>query len=327
MKVLVVGFGSIGKRHINNLLKYPNVELIICTRKNSINLETRKNFKIVQSIEQGINENPDIAFITNVTSAHVSTAIKLAESGINLFIEKPLSNSMESIDNLSEIVQKKKINVMVGCNFRFHECLKKIKELLDENVIGNVISVKVECGSYLPDWHPNEDYRNGYAARKALGGGVVLTCIHEIDYLYWFFGEVDDVVSFSGKYSDLELDVDDLSTALLKFKKNIIAEVHLDFFQRKDFRSCKIIGKKGTIYWDSDTNLVKLFEINENKWIEILKISDYDRNQMFMKELDYYFDCINQNKEPMNNISETKKILKIALGIIESSKTKKVVEI
>ncbi len=187
--------------------------------------------------------------------------------------------------------------------------------------------MKVECGSYLPDWHPNEDYRNGYAARKALGGGIVLTCIHEIDYLYWFFGEVDDVVSFSGKYSDLELDVDDLSTALLKFKKNIIAEVHLDFFQRKDFRSCKIIGKKGIIYWDSDTNLVKLFEINENKWIEILKISDYDRNQMFMKELDYYFDCINQNKEPMNNISETKKILKIALGIIESSKTKKVVEI
>ena len=134
MKVLVVGFGSIGKRHINNLLKYPNVELIICTRKNSINLETRKNFKIVQSIEQGINENPDIAFITNVTSVHVSTAIKLAESGIDLLIEKPLSNSMESIDKLSEIVQKKKINVMVGCNFRFHECLKKIKELLDKNV-------------------------------------------------------------------------------------------------------------------------------------------------------------------------------------------------
>ena len=234
---------------------------------------------------------------------------------------------MENIDKLSEIVQKKKINVMVGCNFRFHECLKKIKELLDENVIGNVISVKVECGSYLPDWHPNEDYRNGYAAQKELGGGVVLTCIHEIDYLHWFLGQVDHVVSFSGKHSDLELNVDDLSTALLKFKKNIIAEIHLDFFQRKEFRSCKIIGKKGTIYWDSDSNLVKLFDINENKWIEILKISNYDRNQMFMKELEYYLDCINHNKEPMNTVIESKEVLKIALGIIESSKTKKVVEI
>lgn len=327
MKVLVIGFGSIGNRHINNLLKYPNVELIICSSKNSINLETKKKIKIVQSIEQGINEKPDIAFVTNVSSVHVSTAIKLAESGINLFIEKPLSDSMKDIDKLTEIIQKKKIKTMIGCNFRFHKCLKKTKELLDENVIGKIISVKVECGSYLPSWHPDEDYRNSYAARKDLGGGVVLTCIHEIDYLCWFFGEVDNVVSFSGKYSDLELDVEDLSATLLKFKNNIIAEIHLDFFQRKEFRSYKIIGNKGMIYWDSDNNSVKLFEINDNKWTEILKLSNYDRNEMFVKELDYYFDCLNQKKEPMNNIFDATKILKIALGMIESSKIKKVVKI
>jgi len=322
-----VGFGSIGHRHVNNLLKYPDMEVIICTNKKSISTEIQKSCKIVKSLEYGIKETPDIAFITNVTSEHVSTAIKLAECGINLFIEKPLSHSMEHIDSLSEIIKRKKIKVMIGSNFRFHECIKKIKELLDENIIDEIISVRVECGSYLPDWHPNEDYRSGYAAQKELGGGVVLTCIHEIDYLHWFLGQVDEVVSFSGKYSDLELNVDDLSTALLKFKKNIIAELHLDFFQRKEFRSCKIIGKKGTIYWDSDSNLVKLFDVNENKWIEILKISNYDRNQMFMKELDYYLDCINHNKEPMNSIIESIEILKIALGIIESSETKKVVKI
>ena len=303
------------------------MEVIICTNKKSISTEIQKSCKIVKSLEYGIKEAPDIAFITNVTSEHVSTAIKLAECGINLFIEKPLSHSMEHIDSLSEIIKRKKIKVMIGSNFRFHECIKKIKELLNENIIDEIISVRVECGSYLPDWHPNEDYRSCYAAQKELGGGVVLTCIHEIDYLHWFLGQVDEVVSFSGKYSDLELNVDDLSTALLKFKKNIIAELHLDFFQRKEFRSCKIIGKKGTIYWDSDSNLVKLFDINENKWIEILKISNYDRNQMFMKELDYYLDCINHNKEPMNSIIESREILKIALGIIESSETKKVVKI
>ena len=322
-----MGFGSIGHLHVNNLLKYPDMEVIICTNKKSISTEIQKSCKIVKSLEYGIKETPDIAFITNVTSEHVSTAIKLAECGINLFIEKPLSHSMEHIDSLSEIIKRKKIKVMIGSNFRFHECIKKIKELLDENIIDEIISVRVECGSYLPDWHPNEDYRSGYAAQKESGGGVVLTCIHEIDYLHWFLGQVDEVVSFSGKYSDLELNVDDLSTALLKFKKNIIAELHLDFFQRKEFRSCKIIGKKGTIYWDSDSNLVKLFDVNENKWIEILKISNYDRNQMFMKELDYYLDCINHNKEPVNSIIESREILKIALGIIESSETKKVVKI
>ena len=322
-----MGWGSIGHRHIKNLLKYPDVEIIICTSKKSISTEIEKRCKIVKLLEDGIKETPDIAFITNVTSEHVSTAIKLAEHGINLFIEKPLSHSIDHIDELSEIIKRKKIKVMIGNNFRFHECIKKIKELLDENLIDEIISVRVECGSYLPDWHPNEDYRSGYAAQKELGGGVVLTCIHEIDYLHWFLGQVDEVVSFSGKYSDLELNVDDLSTALLKFKKNIIAELHLDFFQRKEFRSCKIIGKKGTIYWDSDINLVKLFDINENKWIEILKVSNYDRNQMFMKELDYYLDCINHNKEPMNSVIESGQVLKIALGIIESSKTKQVVKI
>ena len=99
------------------------------------------------------------------------------------------------------------------------------------------------------------------------------------------------------------------------------------FLCLEEFRSCKIIGKKGTIYWDSDINLVKLFDINENKWIEILKVSNYDRNQMFMKELDYYLDCINHNKEPMNSVIESGQVLKIALGIIESSKTKQVVKI
>ena len=322
-----MGWGSIGHRHIKNLLKYPDVEIIICTNKKSINTEIEKRCKIVKLLEDGIKETPDIAFITNVTSEHVSTAVKLAEHGINLFIEKPLSHSVDHIDELSEIIKRKKIKVMIGSNFRFHECIKKIKELLDGNLIDEIISVRVECGSYLPDWHPNEDYRSSYAAQKELGGGVVLTCIHEIDYLHWFLGQVDEIVSFSGKYSDLELNVDDLSTALIKFKKNIIAEIHLDFFQRKEFRSCKIIGKKGTIYWDSDSNLVKLFDINENKWIEILKISNYDRNQMFMKELDYYLDCINHNKEPMNSVIESKEVLKIALGIIESSKTKQVVKI
>ena len=217
-----MGFGSIGHRHVNNLLKYPDMEVIICTNKKSISTEIQKSCKIVKSLEYGIKETPDIAFITNVTSEHVSTAIKLAECGINLFIEKPLSHSMEHIDSLSEIIKRKKIKVMIGSNFRFHECIKKIKELLDENIIDEIISVRVECGSYLPDWHPNEDYRSGYAAQKELGGGVVLTCIHEIDYLHWFLGQVDEVVSFSGKYSDLELNVDDLSTALLKFKKILL---------------------------------------------------------------------------------------------------------
>lgn len=92
----------------------------------------------------------------------------------------------------------------MGCNLRFHDCIKKMKSLLEKETIGKIISVKVECGAYLPDWHPYEDYSKGYAARDDLGGGVVLTCIHELDYLYWFFGEIKEVFSITGKFSNLK---------------------------------------------------------------------------------------------------------------------------
>ena len=110
----------------------------------------------------------------------------------------------------------------------------------------------LESGSYLPDWHPYEDYRNSYASKENLGGGVVLTCIHEIDYLHWFFGEIKELFAMTGKFSDLKIEVDDLASVTMKFSNNIIVELHLDFFQKPDFRCCKIIGTNGTIYWDSD---------------------------------------------------------------------------
>ena len=327
LKILVVGYGSIGNRYVENLLKYSNIQVMICTKRKDLNLKIIDKCEIFESLDKGIEATPDIAFITNVTSLHTSTAIKIAKSKINLFIEKPLSNSMDEINELLEIINENKIQTMVGCNFRFHSCLKIIKKLLEENQVGKILSAKVECGSYLPDWHPNEDYRKSYASQKKLGGGVVLTCIHEIDYLQWFFGKVDEVFSFSGKISNLEVDVEDLSASLLKFENNVIVELHLDYFQKPEFRSCKIIGTKGTIYWDSDINVVKRFDYNENKWVEEFKMENDTRNDMFVRELEYFLECVKTKKSNMNNISIAKETLKTALGIIESSMTKKVVKI
>lgn len=325
MKVLVVGYGSIGKRHVDNLLKYFNTEIIICTKRKD--LKVNKKCKVVKTIELGIKENPNVAFVTNVTSIHINTAIKLAKAGIDIFIEKPLSNSMKDIHKLSKIVKNKKIKIMIGCNFRFHECIMKIKELLEKNKVGRVIFARVEWGSYLPDWHPYEDYTKSYTSRKELGGGVTLTCIHEIDYLHWFFGNVDEVSSFTGKYSDLKMDADDLSAILLRFKNNIIAEIHLDHFQKPEFRNCKIVGTKGTIYWDSNTNEVRLFDKSKNKWIKQLNVKNYKRNYMYLNELKHFLKCVIEEKNTVNDLDEGVKTLKIALAAVKSSKTKRVVKI
>ena len=179
------------------------------------------------------------------------------------------------------------------------------------------------CNMSTPDWHPNENYSKSYASRDDLGGGVILTCIHELDYLYWFFGEIQEVFSMTGKYSNLKITASDLSAIILKFKNNIIAEVHLDYFQKPEVRSCKIIGTKGTIIWDSVSNEVKIYNFKKLKWESKLKIKKYDKNEMYVKELEHFIQCVNKKKKTINDISQGEYVLKVALGIIKSSKLKK----
>jgi predicted dehydrogenase len=210
---------------------------------------------------------------------------------------------------------------------RFHPCIAKMKEILDEGKLGRVISVNVESSSFLPDWHPYEDYRLGYAARRDLGGGISLTCIHEIDFLCWFFGDVKKIFSVTGKYSDLEVTTDDLSVMTLIFKNNIIGEVHLDYVQRPDFKSCKIIGTKGTMYWDSSTNEVKIFYQNKKQWKSILKLNNFQRNSMYVKELEHFFRHIKKRAKTINDIDDGIKTLKIVLSAQKSSALGKMLSI
>jgi len=323
LKSLVVGYGSIGSRHVENLLSIPNMEVIICTKRKNIKKIGNK-CQVFNTLKDALKQNPDFAIIANVSNLHIPTAIKIAKKGVDIFIEKPLSDSTKGIKELQEIVYKKKLITMMGCNLRFHKSIQKIKELVENNEIGRVISVHAENGSYLPDWHPNENYLNSYAAREDLGGGVVLTCIHEIDYLYWFFGDVKETISVSGRFSDLRIKVDDLSSIIMKFKNKIISEIHLDYFQRPIARNCKILGTHGTIYWDSNTNKIMMYNVKSKKWIEKYKVKKYDINSMYKDEILHYIQCVKSRKKTINPLNEGVKTLKIALAVIKSSKTKKV---
>jgi len=325
--VAVIGYGSIGKRHVKNLLSIPKMQIIICTKQKIRNPSPRK-VKIVNSISDCLKEKPDIGLIANVSSLHVPIAIKLAKAGIDLFIEKPLSNSLKGTKELLRIVRKKKLITQMGCQLRFHKCIKEIKNLISSNKLGKVISVKVECGSFLPDWHPYEDYRKGYAARDDLGGGVVLTNIHEIDYLYWYFGKVSEVFSITGQYSGLEISADDLSAGIIKFKNNVIAEIHLDYFQKPDYRSCKVIGSRGTAFWDSVSNTVEIHDYKKNKWNKVLKWLNYERNFMYKEELIHFLNCVKKRKTTINPLEDDGiETLKIGLGIINSSKARKMIKL
>ena len=325
-KILVVGYGSIGKRHVENLLSISNLEIIVCTKRNDIN-KLKKHTKVYHTINQSLKEKPDIGIIANETSLHIPTAIKLAKEGLDLFLEKPLSNSLKDVEKLHAIVKKKKLITQMGCNLRFHPCIKKIKSLIEQQKIGKIISAQVQCCSYLPDYHRWEDYRKSYAARKDLGGGVILTQIHEIDYMYWFFQDVENVISMSGKLSDLDIKVEDYVSSLLKFRNKIIGELHMDYFQRPDFRSCKIRGTKGEIYWNSDNNCVNIYNMNKKRWETELKVKNYERNFSYIEQLKHFLKCIKHRKETINDLEQGITTLKIALAIKKASKLMKSVSV
>lgn len=325
--ILIIGFGSIGRRHVNNILKITTSKVVIFTQRKNISSNEINNYQINKKriiinsdIDTCLKESPYVAFITNETRYHIKHAIKLAKMKIHLFIEKPLSDSTNKIDVLKNITTKNELQVMIGCNFRFYPPVQKIKNLVTKNIIGRIISVQCENSSYLPDWHPNENYVNSYAARKNLGGGVTLTQIHELDYLLWIFGEISISKSFVGKFSDLEVTSDDMCTAILQLKNGIFVELHLDYFSKPYHKRLKIRGTKGTLYWNSDENKVKFFNIKNKTWKIIPIKNNYSLtskhvNQMYVDELEYFLKCILQKKTPMNNLYEASNVLKHALDL------------
>ncbi len=321
--MLVVGYGSIGKRHIENLSKLKNIEIIVCTKRKYDKFLKQKKCKIYTSLVDSVKESPTFAIVANETQFHIKTALFLARFNIHMLIEKPLSYSLTGINKLLTVVKKKKLIVLVGCNLRFHPSLELMRNMILQGDLGRIISVHVENGSFLPDWHPHENYKNSYATRNDLGGGAVLTCIHEIDYLYWFFGSVHEVLSITGKFSDLKTKSEDLSAMILKFKNNVIAETHLDYFQQPSARNCKIIGTKGTLTWDIESNIVKHYNIKNKKWVEKFKPKNYDFNTTYIQELIHIIECINGKTKPINDLKDGIYTLKVALTVKKSSKLKK----
>ena len=327
MKILIIGFGSIAKRHINNLIHNINCEIIVYSRRKNIRFLDHKKIKVLNSLEKCLLEKPDVAFITNETAFHIPMAIKMAKSGLDLFIEKPLSNSTNGIKTLQKIVKQKKLVTQMGCNLRFHKCIIKIRQLINQKKIGRIISIQSENGSYLPDWHIHEDYRKGYASDRKLGGGIILTMIHDIDYLYWIFGNPKSIFSVSGKFSDLDISAEDYCSSIIEFKNNITAELHLDFFQRPEFRGCKIKGTKGVIYWNSDKNEIRLFKNRKKVWEVVLALKKFQRNEMYIDEIIHFLKCVKNRKQTINNLDEGIKTMKIALAMKKSSKNRRMVKI
>jgi predicted dehydrogenase len=198
MKILMVGLGGIGQRHLRNLRALLGEEVeIIAYRVRRLSrvitptlqadgerdVERVYGVQVFEDLEQALAQEADVAFICNPSSLHVPIALACMHAGCDLFIEKPLSDSLEGLPELLEQIERHGRIVMVGYQLRFHPCFLRMQEIVRSGVLGNLLAVRAAVGEYLPGWHKYEDYREGYAARAELGGGVILSQIHEFDYL------------------------------------------------------------------------------------------------------------------------------------------------
>ena len=270
-RVLIVGLGSAGSRHLRiarKLLPEADIRLY----RHQMSGDSKVNgFHILGSFQDLIEFAPQIAVIANPSSYHLGISQFLADRGTHLLIEKPISTSLVGIQKLLNTCNQNKLILMVGYNLRYSNSLLHYRDLIDANFIGEIFSLRSEVGQYLPTWRPDTDYRNGVSAKQELGGGALLELSHELDYLQWIFGEIDWVNAILSQQSTLEIDVEDTVHAHLGFKQKssqtqLIGSLNMDFIRHDQTRFCLAIGERGSLKWDGIKGEVLFFEKDAKSW-------------------------------------------------------------
>jgi predicted dehydrogenase len=323
MKFLIAGFGSIGRRHFRNLLSLGERNIVVFhTHQSTLPDDELAGFPVESDLRSALAYKPDAVIISNPTALHMDVAIPAARCGSHLLIEKPVSHSMARLDELEEAVQQNHCRVLVGFQFRFHPGLQQVKRVLGEGAIGKPVSASAHWGEFLPGWHPWEDYKQGYAARPELGGGVVLTLSHPLDYLRWLLGEVKAIAAFTSRQG-LNLPVEDTAEIALRFNSGALGSIHLDYIQRPAAHWLEIIGTQGSIRWDNSDGIVRLTRIgeseNELSRQEIHPPEGYERNWMFLDELRQFRELVNGTTEPLCTLQDGIQALRLSLSALASS--------
>lgn len=289
MRVLVVGLGSIGRRHLANIRALePDAQIFVLRHSRKGDQVPSDADRVIYSLDDALQFAPDLAFICGPTAKHAEIGVPLVRAGAHLFVEKPLASDSTGASVLVEAANVAGKAIVVGYNLRFLRSLRALRASLEGNEIGRPMTVRAEVGQYLPDWRPGVDYRQTNSARTDLGGGIEFELSHEIDYVCWLLGgRVRSVTAVLARTSDLEIDVDDTAELILKFQSGAIASIHMDMTQRVPVRTCRIAGTEGTLIWDAIAGEVRRYRPCDG-WVRIHE-SDGDRNDMYIDEVAHVF--------------------------------------
>jgi predicted dehydrogenase len=337
VRILIAGLGAIGQRHARNLraLGGDGVELLAFRRRrlpyvvteslerdDSRNVEAELGITAYEDLDEALAAGPDGVFVCTPTSQHLEIAQRAADAGCHLFIEKPLSHALDGVERLRETVASQGLVAVVGCQWRYHPCVRWLRDLLQAGTLGRLVRAEIEYGEYLPDWHAYEDYRTSYAARAELGGGVVLTQIHDYDLAWWLFGPPRTVTASGGHLSALDIDVEDTVDARLAGGA-VPVSVRQSFASRPPRRTITVAGEHGSVTVD----LLAARVSTDSRVASAVAFADYQRNQMFIDEARQFAACLAGREKPAVPLEDGIAVLHLALAVKDAMRTGRTVEI
>ncbi|MCK9403270.1 MAG: Gfo/Idh/MocA family oxidoreductase [Chitinophagaceae bacterium] len=310
--ILVIGAGSIGVRHMTNLVSLGFKNVFVFRHKRSDNLVINGQKIVVVANWKEVGKLAIYAtIICSPTSMHMTQAIRCLQVGSHLLIEKPLSDSKAGIERLRKEIGRNRKLVVVAYMLRYHPLLRKVKQIVENKTYGNLISFSSKWGEFLPDWHPWEDYRKSYAARKELGGGVALTLSHDIDIVNWITGskvcQTKNVKNFRSK---LKIDVESGCDIIYQYANGGTGHSHLDYYSKHHERYIEFIFDDANIRFDY---LLASLTIITGRKEKVLKADKFERNELFIDELVAFFKKTTDFniKDSIQAVDESEVILNI----------------
>jgi len=325
-RLLIVGLGSIGRRHARLARELvAGLQIAALRQQVSPDMAGSGVDYCMTSLAEALKFCPQAAVIANPASHHLEVASDLARAGVHLLVEKPISNTTRGLSELIENCASRGLTLMTGYNLRFLPSLVRFRELLEARHVGRVLSVRAEVGQFLPSWRPGSDYRQSVSAQAALGGGVLLELSHEIDYLRWLFGEVGWVSAVQRKQSGLETDVEDTAHLVLGFAEtraapSLIASLSMDFIRHDTTRCCTAIGETGSLRWNAVTGTVEVFEQGGDAW-RSLYAHPHQRDESYLAEWRHFLKCIADGSAPLISGYDGLAVLQIVEAARRSSST------
>ena len=339
LRGLIIGCGSIGNRHLNNLKNLGIDDISIFDTDTKLLNSTSKKFSVKKfnDLRSALSSKPDFSIICTFPDSHIKIAKSCIKSNSHVFIEKPLSSNTKDVHNMLNTARTKNLKVAVGYNLRFDQGLNLLKKKIQQGVIGTPISVLIKFGFNIQFWRPGTNYKNHYILRN--GGGIILDGSHEYDYLRWLFSDkIKSVYCQTRKRANIETKTESFASIILKFRKGLVANLNIDYLRPFYDRGCYVLGDKGSLQWEY--NLTKSAwsnysqKVNSKVILQLLSKQTktvFDNkvkvNDMYILEMKNFIESIILDKKPLVDGFDGLKTLELGLKALESAKKNKILKL